>query len=92
MDEMMMEEDQAVVATPRSALRRVIIVVFMVFAIRVMILGSVVAEAYNMVAPRIVMSVCPGFSVKDFRRIPTYCGMIIVLVMFLIFGRGEVRV
>lgn len=89
-----MEEDQAVAAapTPRSALRRVIIFVFVVFAMRVMILGSVVAEVYNAVAPRIVMSVCPGFGVKDFRRIPTYCGMLIVLVMLLVFGRGEVRV
>lgn len=89
---MMMEEEQAVAATPRSALRRVIIFVFIVFAMRVMILGSVVAEAYNVVAPRIVMSVCPEFSAKDFRRIPTYCGMLIVLVLLLIFGRGEVRV
>lgn len=88
---MMEEEDQRVAASPRSALRRVLLFVMMVFTLRVMILGSVLTEVYNAVAPRIVMSVCPGFAGKDFRRVPPYCGMLVVLVILLIFGRGEVR-
>lgn len=91
-DEVMEEEQAVSEQEPRSALRRVLMVVMIVFILRVMILGTLLSEVFNTVAPYVVMSVCPAFSFKDFKRLPSFCGMLVVLMILLIFGRGEVRV